>query len=61
MGKFLIKVSLYFGMVGLIVGLISGLIGFGVEIIELWYMCRMLFIIENRFERIDVRFDEIVC
>lgn len=35
MGKFLIKVSLYFGMVGLIVGLLSGLIGFGVEIVEL--------------------------
>lgn len=61
MGKFLIKVSLYFGMVGLIVGLLSGLIGIGVEIVELWYMCRMLFIIENRFDRIDVSFDEIVC
>lgn len=35
MGKFLIKVSLYFGMVGLIVGLLSGLIGIGVEIVEL--------------------------
>lgn len=61
MGKFLIKVSLYFGMVGLIVGLLNGLIVFGVEIVELWYMCRMLLIIENRFDRIDVRFDEIVC
>lgn len=59
MGKLLTKVSPYLGMVGPIVGLLSGLTGIGAETAELRYMRRMLSTIENRFDRIDVRLDEI--
>lgn len=59
MGKLLTKVGPYLGMVGPIVDLLSGLTGLDTETAELRYMRRMLSTIENRFDRIDVRLDEI--
>lgn len=59
MGKLLTKVGPYLGMVGPIVSLLSGLTGIGTETAELRYMRRMLSTIENRFDRIDLRLDEI--
>ncbi|XP_062617126.1 uncharacterized protein LOC134278837 [Saccostrea cucullata] len=59
MGKLATKVGPYLGMVGPAIGIIAAIAGFQQESAELKFMREMLSRIENRFDKVDQKLNEI--
>lgn len=59
MGKLARNVAPYLGMVGPVIGIVFAVVGGHQESEELKFMRRMLSKIENRFDQVDTRLDEI--
>lgn len=59
MGKLLTKASPFFGMIGPVIDMISLLTGLQEESEQMKFLRTMLATIENRFDRVDRRLDEI--
>lgn len=59
MGKLTTKVGPYLGMVGLVVGILFSVTGMTQDSAELKFMRNMLAKIENRFDQVDQKLDDI--
>lgn len=59
MGKLLTKVRPFFGMIGPVIDMISLLTGLRQQSAQMKFLREMLLNIENRFDRVDRRLDEI--
>ena len=59
MGKLARNVAPYLGMVGPVIGILFAVVGGPQESEELKFMRKMLSKIENRFDQVDTRLDEI--